>query len=121
MIAEPREARDVGRVHDLRVLVAQAQVACTGHLARHTLEDAQHLVVGPIADGVYGGLETRLRCGTGDGIEPVRRGHEQAAVAGLVRIVLVESGAARSERTVGDQLHRTHGQAVLVDRSAALE
>ena len=98
----------------LRVLDAPAQVlAVLAVLLERVLVDVQHFAIGAVADGVdadlIAGLERDLRLLAH--LLDRRRG--QAGAVGLVRVRLEQPGAARSERAVGGDLDRAHGQHVV--------
>ncbi len=105
---QPGEARDLGRIENLRVLVAHAQVARAGDLALHALEDVHDEPVRAVADSVDAGLESGLRRLERLRVDLVRRRRENAGVAGLVGIRLEQRRAARAERAVGANLNRAH-------------
>ena len=66
--------------------------------------------VGAVADRVGADLEA-VGEGEARGLQdPLGRRHEEARVAGVVRVRLEERGAARAERAVGVELHRADGQ-----------
>ena len=70
---EAGEARNLGAVQDLRVLVAHAKRPCARHLALDTLERIHRDAIASIADGVNRGLESRFRRGKRLGIDLIRR------------------------------------------------
>jgi hypothetical protein len=108
-----RKARDVGRIDDLEMLDPPAAVAPV--FARELLINADHLRIGRIADGVRCGLEA----GGGRAVLHcqklgVRMAWKAARIA-LVGIGLLEPGAARAQRSVGEEFRADHPQLFSVE------
>ena len=106
---ERRETRQVVAVHHLGVFDAPAVVGVRLR-AQHRVVGVEHDAVAAVADGVAGRLDAAAV-----GLGHARRirgrlGHQQAAVAGFVAVVLDERGAAAAQRTVHVELHAAHGQ-----------
>ena len=105
-----RQSRDVGRIGNLEMLDAPATVLAI--FARQTLVGGNDLRIGRIADGMDCRLEALCRGLLRLSLQ-FRVGQEaQAARVGLVRIWLLQIGAARSESAVRVELHTAKPQPV---------
>ena len=97
-------------VEDLRVLDPEAGVPRAGVLAQGRLVGVEDDPVGPVADRVGPHLEA-VSEGEARGLEDsLGWRHQEAHVAGIVRVGLEERGAAGAESAVGVELHRADGQ-----------
>ena len=102
------EARNVLGSDDLRVFDTPAVVGGGGFVTEHLGIRVKHDAVAAVADGVRADLQAAAAGLAHQPLELVGRGHQQAAVAVLVAVVLDQRRAAAAERTVGIELERAH-------------
>ncbi len=109
-----REPRKVLGRDDLRVLDA-GPIRALRRLRQglpRALEGVEGDAIASIADGMDPELPARPPGASRDLGQPLGRRHEQAALAGLVRVVRQERRAAAAQRAVGVGLDRADGQEV---------
>ena len=104
------KARDVARRDHLRMLDAPAMVA-RGLVAQHARVGVEHDAVAAVADGMRRHLQSAVPRAAHGGLEAGLVLHQQAAIAGIVAVVLDQRGAAAAQRAVDHQLDAAHVQA----------
>ena len=104
-----REAGDVIRVQDLRVLDAVAQMQPLASPAAR-LQHIQHHAVGPVADRVRDHRQPRIR-GPADNIRHLLgAGDRYAEIARFAIVGSQHPGRARPERAIAEHLHPADAQ-----------